>query len=141
MVGVSHLFLPFAIVCLTLLGGQSQVESADDKVAIESARLLNFRHGLGQSLMPNSTASVFLPMAATKAWVMQIRESSAASSPDAEQKTPAAKSPSIIQMLEGRENDLILWLAIAVIFFVVGWICGGNYYLRRDRLRRTKLRF
>jgi hypothetical protein len=141
MVGVSHLFLPFAIVCLTLLGGQSQVESADDKVAIESARLLNFRHGLGQSLMPNSTASVFLPMAATNAWVMQIRESSAASSPDAEQKTPAAKSPSIIQMLEGRENDLILWLAIAVIFFVVGWICGGNYYLRRDRLRRTKLRF
>ncbi len=72
---------------------------------------------------------------------MQIRESSAATSPGAEQKIPAAKSPSIIQMLEGRENDLILGLSIAVIFFVVGWICGGNYYLRRDRARRRKLRF
>jgi len=91
--------------------------------------------------MPSLTASVFVPMAATKAWVMQIRESSAATSPGAEQKIPAAKSPSIIQMLEGRENDLILGLSIAVIFFVVGWICGGNYYLRRDRARRRKLRF
>jgi len=91
--------------------------------------------------MPSLTASVFVPMAATKAWVMQIRESSAATSPDAEQKIPAVKAPSIIQMLEGRENDLILGLSIAVIFFVVGWICGGNYYLRRDRARRRKLRF
>ena len=91
--------------------------------------------------MLSSTASVFLPTAATKAWVMQEAETSAATSPDAEQKSPAAKSPSIIQMLEGRENDLIIWLAIAVIFFIVGWICGGNYYLRRDRRRRTKLRF
>lgn len=141
MVGVSYVFLHIGIICLMLLGGESQVGSSDDIATTESARPLNFGHTPGRSLMPNSTASVFLPMAATKAWVMQIRESSAASSPDAEQKTPAAKSPSIIQMLEGRENDLILWLAIAVIFFVVGWICGGNYYLRRDRLRRTKLRF
>jgi hypothetical protein len=91
--------------------------------------------------MPSLTASVFAPMGGTKAWVTQIGESSAATSPDPEQKTPATKSPSIIQMLEGRENDLILGLSIAVIFFIVGWICGGNYYLRRDRARRRKLRF
>jgi len=52
-----------------------------------------------------------------------------------------AKSPALIHLLEGREGDMILWLAIAVAFFFIGWICGGNYYLRRDRLRRTKLRF
>ena len=56
-------------------------------------------------------------------------------------KTPQAKSPPLIHLLEGRESDVILWLAIAVAFFLIGWIFGGNYYLRRDRARRTKLRF
>jgi len=55
--------------------------------------------------------------------------------------TMQAKSSALIHSLEGREGDMILWLAIAVAFFFIGWICGGNYYLRRDRLRRTKLRF
>jgi uncharacterized protein YgiM (DUF1202 family) len=51
------------------------------------------------------------------------------------------KLPSLIELLEGREADMILWGAIAVAFFLMGWICGGNFYLRRDRLRRTRLRF
>jgi hypothetical protein len=55
--------------------------------------------------------------------------------------TVEAKSPPLIHLLEGREGDIVLWLAIAVAFFFIGWICGGNYYLRRDRFRRTKLRF
>jgi len=55
--------------------------------------------------------------------------------------TAQSKSSALIHVLEGREGDMILWLAIAAAFFLIGWICGGNYYLRRDRLRRTKLRF
>jgi uncharacterized protein YraI len=51
------------------------------------------------------------------------------------------KLPSLIELLEGREADMMLWGAIAVAFFLIGWVCGGNFYLRRDRLRRTKLRF
>ncbi len=51
------------------------------------------------------------------------------------------KSPPLIHLLEGRESDMTVWLAIAVAFFLLGWICGGNFYLRRDRARRTKLRF
>jgi hypothetical protein len=141
MVSVSHVLFPVALICLALLGGESRVESSDDKPTTERVRFLNFRPPPSQSSVPSSRGSVLVPLAATKAWVIQVRESSAAISPDAEQKAPAAKSPSIIQMLEGRENDLILWLAIAVIFFVVGWICGGNYSLRRDRTRRRKLRF
>ncbi len=58
-----------------------------------------------------------------------------------EQEVPAGKSPSILQMLEGHETELFVAVAIALAFFLVGWICGGNYYLRRDRRRRTKLRF
>jgi hypothetical protein len=58
-----------------------------------------------------------------------------------ERKMPPAKSLSILQMLEGHETELIVATIIAVAFFFIGWICGGNYYLRRDRRRRTKIRF
>jgi hypothetical protein len=58
-----------------------------------------------------------------------------------EPELPDGKSPSILQMLEGHEKELLVAAAIALAFFIVGWICGGNYYLRRDRRRRTKLRF
>jgi hypothetical protein len=51
------------------------------------------------------------------------------------------KPSSLIQRLEGREDEVMLWIGIAITFFVVGWICGGNFYLRRDRNRRRKLRF
>jgi Bacterial SH3 domain len=59
----------------------------------------------------------------------------------AEQKGSPAESPPLIRLLEGHETDVLVWAGIAVAFFFVGWICGGNYYLRRERLRRTKLRF
>ena len=58
-----------------------------------------------------------------------------------EQKPSAEKSPSILQMLEGHEPELLGAAAIALAFFFIGWICGGNYYVRRDRRQRTKLRF
>lgn len=58
--------------------------------------------------------------------------------------TPApspAKAPSLIQRLEGREGDVMIWLAIAAVFFLVGWIGGGFHARRRERSRRTRLRF
>jgi len=58
--------------------------------------------------------------------------------------TPApspAKAPSLIQRLEGREGDVMTWLAIAAVFFLVGWIGGGIHARRRERSRRTRLRF
>jgi len=58
-----------------------------------------------------------------------------------EEKNPPEKSPSILQMLEGHETALIVAFTIAGAFFLLGWICGGNYYLRRERRRRTKIRF
>ena len=52
-----------------------------------------------------------------------------------------AKAPSLIQRLEGREGDVVVWLAIAVVFFLVGWIGGSIHARRRERSRRTRLRF
>ena len=53
----------------------------------------------------------------------------------------AAKAPSLIQRLEGRESDVMIGLTIAAVFFLVGWICGGIHARRRDRSRRIRLRF
>ncbi len=38
-------------------------------------------------------------------------------------------------------NDLYWWIGAAICLFALGWIAGGNYYLYRDRVKRTKLRF
>ena len=56
-------------------------------------------------------------------------------------KEPEAKSQSIMQMLEGHESEAKIGLIIAALAFVLGWLCGGGYYARRERKSRHKLRF
>jgi hypothetical protein len=141
MVGVSRVFLPFALVCLTLLGDDSGVECSDKRTTTENARYANSEFSPGQLSIPVLVAGTSAAMAATKAVPNQKRESSAATAPVTVEKIPAEKSPSVIQMLEGRENDLMLWASIALVAFLFGWICGGSYYVRRDRARSRKLRF
>lgn len=55
--------------------------------------------------------------------------------------TPEAKPLWVIQVLEGKKWNMLWWVGLVLCIFIIGWICGGNYYLRRDRIRRTKLRF
>jgi hypothetical protein len=81
------------------------------------------------------------PQPTTAARLAAAKSSAPATTPPREQNSSSSKFPSLIQLLEGREADIALWLAIAVAFFFIGWICGGNYYVRRERHRRTKLRF
>lgn len=119
MFGASRVFLSLALVCLALLSDELRVESLDKNGTDNAAGL--------------ATASTPTPN--------QKRENTTSTSPVVETKPPAEKSPSIIQMLEGRENDVIIWVSIAAVAFVIGWILGGNYYLRRDRARSKKLRF
>jgi hypothetical protein len=47
----------------------------------------------------------------------------------------------LIERLEGREGDAMIGLAIAAAFFLVGWISGSIHARRRERSRRTRLRF
>ena len=115
MADLSRVFLPFALACFALLSEQSTVDPADHSSQLEEIASVPANPAEKDGNVAPSTAT-------------------------AEQKAPA-QSPSIIEMLEGRESDLTLWASIAAVAFIIGWICGGNYYLRRDRTRRTKLRF
>ncbi len=56
-------------------------------------------------------------------------------------KESKGKPLPVVKVLEGKEWEILWWLGAALCIFVIGWICGGNYYLRRDRLRRRKLHF
>jgi hypothetical protein len=55
--------------------------------------------------------------------------------------TVPGQAPSLIQRLEGREGDLMLWISIAAIFFLAGWLGGSIHSRRRERSRRGRLRF
>jgi hypothetical protein len=51
------------------------------------------------------------------------------------------KQPSpLIKLLEGKEWEIFGWVGGILCSFILGWVLGGNYYLRRDRKRRSKLR-
>jgi predicted lipid-binding transport protein (Tim44 family) len=61
--------------------------------------------------------------------------------PAANPNTQPKNAPSILQMLQGHDREVLFGVTIAAAFFFLGWFSGGNYYLRRERRRRTKLRF
>lgn len=58
-----------------------------------------------------------------------------------EPKIEQNESPSILEILENHKQEAWIGAAIAIGFFFVGWITGATYCVRRERRRRTKLRF
>jgi len=54
--------------------------------------------------------------------------------------TAAGKAPSLLQMLEAHELEVKIALLAAGIAFVLGWFCGGHYYIRREHRHRRRLR-
>ena len=79
------------------------------------------------------------PPAPTPAPEKSVTPQPAAQSSDAVPTT--RKSTALIRLIEGRETEAVIGFGIAVLFFVFGWICGGIYSLRRDRVRRSRLVF
>jgi len=61
--------------------------------------------------------------------------------PTTKREPSKGKPLPLVKVLEGKEWEMLWWLGAVLCIFVIGWICGGNYYLRRDRVRRTKLHF
>ncbi|MFQ5904552.1 MAG: SH3 domain-containing protein [Candidatus Binatia bacterium] len=60
---------------------------------------------------------------------------------EVERETPKGRPLPVIKVLEGKEWEILRWFGAALCIFIIGWICGGNYYLRRDRINGSKLHF
>lgn len=70
------------------------------------------------------------------------KEQTTPETPPTTKREPSKGKPlPLVKVLEGKEWEMLWWLGAVLCIFVIGWICGGNYYLRRDRVRRTKLHF
>ena len=50
------------------------------------------------------------------------------------------KSPSLLQLLEAHETEVKIALMVGGVAFVLGWVCGGLYSVRRERKYRRRLR-
>lgn len=68
-------------------------------------------------------------------------ERPSAPTPQLSAQIPKGQPLPVIKVLEGREWEVLGWLGVALCIFILGWVCGGNYYLRRDRIKRTKVHF
>jgi hypothetical protein len=123
MADARHVCLPF---CLFLFAVWSD-ESRADRTTID----------IGPTRTLAAAAAAHVPAAAAT----KESESPSPNPSFAELRSPAPKSRSIMQMLEGRESDLAICLAIALAAFIMGWLCGGTYHLRRHRARSRRLRF
>jgi uncharacterized protein YgiM (DUF1202 family) len=66
--------------------------------------------------------------------------SAAASAEVTKAKTTDGKAPSLLQMLDAHESEVKIGLLVAGIAFVIGWFCGGHYYIRREHKHRRRLR-
>ena len=58
----------------------------------------------------------------------------------AQAKPTDGKSPSLLQLLEAHETVVKIALLVAGVAFVLGWVCGGFYFVRRERKYRRRLR-
>lgn len=55
-------------------------------------------------------------------------------------KPTDGQAPSLLQLLEAHEAEVKIALVVAGVAFVLGWVCGGLYSVRRERKHRRRLR-
>ncbi len=58
-----------------------------------------------------------------------------------EKDSPKDNPPLTMGIGQERLLVIVIWITAALCIFILGWILGGNYYLRRDRIYRSKLHF
>jgi hypothetical protein len=111
--------------------------------AQESAANIEVKETAKQPVVsaPVTAAPASTTTAPTQAVPTPVTKVPSAAAQPAAPRTAAAKPQSILQMIEGHEAEFKIGVLIAVGSFVLGWICGGSYYVRRERKRRGKLRF
>ena len=87
---------------------------------------------------PESAKIVAAP--ATKPAKAPSSTTAAAAGEVATAKSTDGKAPSLLQMLEAHELEVKIGLVVAGVAFVIGWFCGGRYYIWREHKYRRRLR-
>lgn len=131
-----------------LEGDWYRVTTADGQRGYIHKNLLKLAGEAGAASAPPGSATPAAPApvgskidqapAAKKATSSTPAKSPSSTTPSA---SASSKSPSILQMMEGHENAVVIAAAVAAGCFIVGWILGGHFALRRDRVRRRRIQF
>ena len=85
---------------------------------------------------PATPPNIVAPPAPTK----NEKAPTPTASPPVRVKAPEGQAPSLLQILEAHEAEVKIGLMIAAMAFVLGWICGGLFAVRRERRSRRRLR-
>jgi hypothetical protein len=125
-----------------LEGEWYQVTVADGQSGLVHKSLLKFADEAspGASSSPASQAPRAPNPVATTPTSKPTAPAKAPASQDSSIGT-ADKSPSVLQMMEGHEKEVMIAAAVGAGCFIIGWVLGGHYYLRRDRTRRRRIQF
>lgn len=97
-------------------------------------------HKSAAAAAPVSGSAPTVPATATKSAKPPLPTPAAAPIEVAKPQTTFGKAPSLLQMLEGHESEVKIGLLVAAIAFVMGWFCGGHYYIRREHKYRRRIR-
>lgn len=111
------------------------------------------KEGIKPPVLPNAPAPAAAPEKGAKAPATPASATPAAA-PALVPTTPVAKGPEpfkvtgnaapaksrpLIDLVAGREMETAIWLGVALLTFVLGWICGGIHSMRRERVKRSRL--
>ncbi|OGQ80157.1 MAG: hypothetical protein A3F90_12700 [Deltaproteobacteria bacterium RIFCSPLOWO2_12_FULL_60_19] len=103
------------------------VSTADGKRGYVNKRFVRV---LGESPKRPADKQASLPTDENRIGETQAQKPAGQAEPDRAAEAGAANG-----------SDIYWWIGAAICLFALGWIAGGNYYLYRDRVKRTKLRF
>jgi uncharacterized protein YgiM (DUF1202 family) len=125
-----------------LEGEWYQVTVADGQTGFVHKSLLKFADEASPSAS-SSAASQAAPAPNPIASTRTSKPTASAKAPSSKDSSSATagKSPSVLQMMEGHENEVMIAAAVGAACFIIGWVLGGHYYLRRDRSRRRRIQF
>ena len=128
---------------LLRLAGETLAQSVAGQTPIQKVAAAQGKEPAKEATPPAAVgpASQSPTVAPTKAGGSSKTTPPATVSAAAPQREPEAKSQSILQMIEGHEAEVKIAALVAAIAFVLGWFCGGSYYIRRERRARRRLRF
>jgi hypothetical protein len=131
MVGRCRNFFP----CLVVIGFLVRANSAHAAEAVGqkatgSGTPAAQGSGAAQTPAPTVAKSEKSPPVAATAAPVEV----------ARAKPTDGKSPSLLQLLGAHEAEVKIALVVGGVAFVLGWVCGGLYSVRRERKYRRRLR-